>query len=177
MIFLRVFLSFDKFQRSKLQVPMFEIEQIESLETSNLKHHRDEDLSMSLFLLHVWAGTQSNFETSLHSYVTGCFRIKTVLKHRAFADSLTREESRQQFYDKVVYLFLHERQAKMLVKNTTMPFLKRGTVLKEKVDFILSKLNIFENSSFYIIWNTAIDKTDYSWVQLDTNSIFDIHGE
>ena len=53
MIFLRVFLSFDKFQRSKLQVPTFEIEQIESSETSNLKHHRDEDLSMSLFLLHV----------------------------------------------------------------------------------------------------------------------------
>ena len=94
---------------------------------------------------------------------------------RAFADSLTREESRQQFYDKVVYLFLHERQAKMLVKNTTMPFLKRGTVLKEKVDFILSKLNIFENSSFYVIWNPVIDKTDHSWVQLDKNSIFDIH--
>ena len=53
MIFLRVYLSFDKFQRSKLQVPTFEIEQIESSETSNLKHHRDEDLSMSLFLLHV----------------------------------------------------------------------------------------------------------------------------
>ena len=94
---------------------------------------------------------------------------------RAFADSLTREESRQQFYDKVVYLFLHERQAKMLVKNTTMPFLKRGTVHKEKVDFILSKLNIFENSSFYVIWNPVIDKTDHSWVQLDKNSIFDIH--
>ena len=94
---------------------------------------------------------------------------------RAFADSLTREESRQQFYDKVVYLFLHERQAKMLFKNTTMPFLKRGTVHKEKVDFILSKLNIFENSSFYVIWNPVIDKTDHSWVQLDKNSIFDIH--
>ena len=94
---------------------------------------------------------------------------------RAFADSLTREESRQQFYDEVVYLFLHERQAKMLVKNTTMPFLKRGTVHKEKVDFILSKLNIFENSSFYVIWNPVIDKTDHSWVQLDKNSIFDIH--
>ena len=63
----------------------------------------------------------------------------------------------------------------MLVKNTTMPFLKRGTVLKEKVDFILSKLSIFENSSFYVIWNPVIDKTDHSWVQLDKNSIFDIH--
>ena len=94
---------------------------------------------------------------------------------RAFADSLTREESRQQFYDEVVYLFLHEIQAKMLVKNTTMPFLKRGTVHKEKVDFILSKLNIFENSSFYVIWNPVIDKTDHSWVQLDKNSSFDIH--
>jgi len=94
---------------------------------------------------------------------------------RAFADSLSREESRHQFYDEVVYLFLHERQAKMLVKNTTMPFLKRGTVHKEKVDFILSKLNIFENSSFYVIWNPVIDKTDHSWVQLDKNSIFDIH--
>ena len=58
MIFLRVFLSFDKFQRSKLQVPTFEIEQIESSETSNLKHHRDEDLSMSLFLLHVCCWSQ-----------------------------------------------------------------------------------------------------------------------
>ena len=33
-----VFLSFDKFQHSKLQVPKFEIEQIKSSETSNLKH-------------------------------------------------------------------------------------------------------------------------------------------
>ena len=58
---------------------------------------------------------------------------------RAFADSLTSEESRQQLYDKVVYLFLYEGnvQAKMLVKNTTMPFLKRGTCSQRKSRFYL----------------------------------------
>ena len=85
---------------------------------------------------------------------------------RAFADSLTREESRQQFYDKVVYLFLHERQAKMLVKNTTMPFLKRGTVLKEKVDFILSKLNIIPHfMSFETQLLTRPITAGYNWIK------------
>ena len=85
---------------------------------------------------------------------------------RAFADSLTREESRQQFYDKVVYLFLHERQAKMLVKNTNMPFLKRGTVLKEKVDFILSKLNIIPHfMSFETQLLTRPITAGYNWIK------------
>ena len=51
---------------------------------------------------------------------------------RAFADSLTSEESRQQFYDKVVHLFLYEGQAKMLVKNTTMPFFKKRNMFTKK---------------------------------------------
>ena len=93
---------------------------------------------------------------------------------RAFADSLTSEESRQQFYDKVVDLFLYDKQ-KCLLKIQPFHFWKEEHVHKEKVDFILSKLNIFKNSSFYVIWNPVIDKTDHSWVQLDKNSIFDIH--
>ena len=63
---------------------------------------------------------------------------------RAFADSLTREESRQQFFDKVVYLVLHERQAKMLVKNTIMPFLKRGTCSQRKSRFYPVKVEHFQ---------------------------------
>ena len=92
---------------------------------------------------------------------------------RAFADSLTREESRQQFYDKFVYLFLYERHVKILLKNTTMPFLKRGTCSQRKSRFYPFEVEHY--SSFYVIWNPVIDKTDHSWVQLDKNSIFDIH--
>ena len=62
----------------------------------------------------------------------------------AFADSLTSEESRQQFYDKVVYLFLYEGQAKMLVKNTTMPILKRGTCSQRKSQFYLVEVEHFQ---------------------------------
>jgi len=54
----------------------------------------------------------------------------------------------------------------MLVKNTTMPFLKRGTVLKEKVDFILSKLNIIPHfMSFETQLLTRPITAGYNWIK------------
>ena len=73
-----------------------------------------------------------------------------------------------------IYFFMKDKR-KCLLKIQPCRFWKEEHVHKEKVDFILSKLNIFKNSSFYVIWNPVKDKTDYSWGQLDTNSIFDIY--
>ena len=93
----------------------------------------------------------------------------------AFADSLISEESRWQLCDKVVDLLLYKDKRKCLLKIQPCLFWKEEHFHKEIEHFILSKKNNFKNSSFYDIWNPVIDKTDYSWVQLDTNSIFDIH--
>ena len=77
---------------------------------------------------------------------------------RAFADCLIREESRQQFYDKVVYLylFLYEGQVKMLVKNTTMPFLKRGTCSQRKSRIYLVEVEHFHKFPHFMSFETQL---------------------
>ena len=44
-----------------------------------------------------------------------------------------------------MYLLLYEGQTKMLVKNTTMPFLKRETCSQRKNRFYLVKVQHFQN--------------------------------
>jgi len=85
---------------------------------------------------------------------------------RAFADSLTRKKADNNSMTRLcIYFFMKDKQ-KCLLKNTTMSFLKRGTVLKEKVDFILSKLNIIPHfMSFETQLLTRPITAGYNWIK------------
>ena len=95
------------------------------------------------------------------------------------------EECKRQLYDKEVYKFLNEEQAKQFVKeiqirlrNIVSRHKKNGICSTKEAEFLLSKMNNFDIPHFYIIWKILKDPivgrpivAGYNWI-LTPASIF-----